>query len=63
MSRTDMVGQGHSRLAIMPADKTALIPETKLEEARIVYDDPLQVQQLVSIQRLATRFSDARPHR
>ena len=44
-----MIGQRHARVAVMLADKAALLAQTELHEAGIADDDLLQAQQLVEI--------------
>ena len=54
----DMVRQRHAGVAIMLADKPALLPQTQFDEARIADDDALQTQKLVQIDRTVSRLAD-----
>lgn len=63
MSRADVVRQRHPCLAVMLANKTALVAEAQLDETRITYDDPLQSQQFIVVEGWRPASPMARPHR
>ena len=54
----DMVRQRHARVAIMLADKPALLPQAGFDEARIADDNALQTQQLVTINGTISGLAD-----
>jgi hypothetical protein len=52
-----VVGQRHSGVTIVLADKSPFLPKTHPDEARVADDDRLQIQQLVQIDRSAASFT------
>ncbi|MEN3374834.1 MAG: hypothetical protein V7604_189 [Hyphomicrobiales bacterium] len=60
-ARADMVRDRALRVAVVLADESVFLAQSQLHKALVADDDALQAQELILIERGASRFADRPP--